>query len=388
MGASAVFSVGILLQIIGVNFGILLAGRLIGGFGSGVMTNAIPLYHSEIAPADIRGRLISFFTLMSIFGQIAGYFTTFGTSYVDSNWSWRAPWLLHIIVSVLFSLTMSSLPFSPRWLIDKGRYDEAKQVLVELHEVPGNHPLVEEEYENIVTEIEFERSLGDRTFIELFQGNNLKRTLLASFISVSTSFTGSIAIWYYAPQIFQSAGLDDTSTSIAATGGTGILSFITAFISLQYFIDRVGRRPLFLTGAFLMGTSMFVVGALFHVYTIVDVEKSTVTITNHYVRNTIIAFLYIFVAAFQFSWGTASYVYPVEIFNMRTRAKGVSFTVGLHWAFSIMITYCVPLFMAHTVSGVYFFFGSCCCAFFIACWFIPETKGKTLEEMEKLFGAQ
>ncbi|KAI9244231.1 general substrate transporter, partial [Helicostylum pulchrum] len=262
------------------------------------------------------------------------------------------------------------------------------QVLVELHQVPANHPLVMEEYENIVTEIEFERSLGDRTFLELFQGTNRKRTLLASFISISTSFTGSIAIWYYAPQIFQSAGLDDTSTSIAATGGTGILSFITAFISLQYFIDRVGRRPLFLTGAFVMGSSMFVVGAMFHVYTIVDVDTSTVTITNPYVRNTIIAFLYVFVAAFQFSWGTASYVYPVEIFNMRTRAKGLAFTVGLHWVFSIMITYCVPLFIAHTVSGVYFFFGSCCCAFFIGCWFIPETKGKTLEEMEELFGAQ
>ncbi|KAI8087271.1 general substrate transporter [Thamnidium elegans] len=387
IGASVIFSIGILLQIIGANFGVLLAGRLIGGFGSGTMTNAIPLYHSEIAPADIRGRLISFFTLMAIFGQIAGYFTTFGTSYVNSNWSWRAPWLLHIIVSVLFGLTVSILPFSPRWLIDKGRYEEAKQVLIELHEVPGTHPLVMEEYQNIVTEIEFERSLGERTYLELFQGTNLKRTLLASFISISTSFTGSIAIWYYAPQIFQSAGLDDTSTSIAATGGTGILSFIAAFISLQYFIDRVGRRPVFLIGAFVMGISMFVVGAMFHIYTIVDVEKSTVTITNPYVRNTIIAFLYVFVAAFQFSWGTASYVYPVEIFNMRTRAKGLALTAGLHWAFSILITYCVPLFIAHTVSGVYFFFGACCCAFFIGCCFIPETKGKTLEEMEELFGA-
>ncbi|KAI8088410.1 general substrate transporter [Thamnidium elegans] len=388
MAASAIFSVGILLQIIGVNFGVLLAGRLIGGFGSGTMTNAIPLYHSEIAPADIRGRLISFFTLMATFGQVAGYFTTFGTSYVDSNWSWRGPWLLHLIVCVLFGISMTNLPFSPRWLIDKERYEEAKQVLVELHEVPGTHPLVMEEYQNIVTEIKFERSLGDRTYLELFQGSNLKRTLLAFFISISTSFTGNVAIWYYAPQIFQSAGLDDTSTSIAATGGTGILSFVAAFISLQYFIDKVGRRPVFLIGASVMGISMFVVGAMFHAYTVVDVNTYSVTITNPYARNTIIAFLYIFIATFQFSWGTASYVYPAEIFNMRTRAKGLALTYGLNWAFSILITYCVPLFIAHTVSGVYFFFGSCCCVCFIGCCFIPETKGKTLEEMEELFGAK
>ncbi|KAI9354949.1 general substrate transporter [Pilaira anomala] len=388
MAAAGIFSTGILLQIIGVNFGILLAGRVIGGFGSGLMTNAIPLYHSEIAPADIRGRLISFFTLMATFGQVAGYFTTFGTSYVPSNWAWRGPWLLHLIVCVLFGISMISLPFSPRWLIDKGRYEEAKQVLVELHEVSAKHPLVIDEYDSIVSEIEFERSLGKRSYIELFQGSNLKRTLLSFFISISTSFTGSVAIWYYAPQIFQNAGLDDTSTSIAATGGTGILSFVAAFISLQYFIDRVGRRPVFLIGASVMGISMFVVGAMFHAYAIVDVETSAVTITNPYARNTIIAFLYIFIATFQFSWGTASYVYPAEVFNMRTRAKGLALTYGLNWAFSILITYCVPLFIAHTVSGVYFFFGSCCCVCFIGCCFIPETKGKTLEEMEKLFGAK
>lgn len=377
-----------LLQIIGANFGVLLAGRIIGGFGSGLMTNSIPLYHSEIAPPDIRGRLISFFTLMASFGQVAGYFVTFGTSYVESDWAWRAPWLLHIIVCVSFAGIIMTLPFSPRWLIDKERYEEAKTVLSELHEVPTSHSLVMNEYQDIFTEIEHERAMGDRTYTELFQGNNLKRTMLAFFISISTSFTGSAAIWYYAPQIIQSAGLSDASVSIAATGGTGIFALIAAFVSLQWCIDQWGRKPVFLVGAATMGISMFVVGAMFHVYTVVDVESYTVTITNPYARNTIIAFLYIFVAMFQFSWGTASYVYPAEIFNMRTRAKGLALTYGLNWAFTILITYCTPLFIAHTVSGVYFFFGACCCVCFIGCCFIPETKGKTLEEMEYVFGAK
>jgi MFS family permease len=289
-----------LLQIIGTNFGVLLAGRIVGGFGAGLMTNAIPLYHSEIAPPDIRGRLISFFTLMACFGQLVGYFTTFGTSYIDSDWCWRAPWLLHIIVCVMFAGIIVTLPYSPRWLIDKGRYEEAKHVLVDLHQVPGNHPLVSQEYEEIIAEIEFERSLGDRTYLELFQGTNLKRTLLSFFISISTSFTGNVAIWYYAPQIILSAGMDSVSASIAATGGTGILSLIAAFISLQWFIDKWGRRPVFLVGAAAMGISMFIVGAMFSVYTTVDVENYAVTITNPYARNTIIAMLYIFVASFQF----------------------------------------------------------------------------------------
>lgn len=388
IAAATLFSIGILLQIIGANFGVLLAGRCVGGLGAGLMTNAIPLYHSEIAPPDIRGRLISFFTLMGCFGQLVGYFTTFGTSYVNSDWCWRAPWLLHIIVCIAFGGIIATLPFSPRWLIDKDRHEEAKKVLMELHQVPINHPLVVREYEDIASEIEFERSLGDRTYLELFQGHNLKRTLLCFFISIATSFTGSVAIWYYAPQIILSTGLGSVSASIAATGGTGIVSLIAAFISLQYCIDKWGRRPVFLVGAACMGISMFVAGAMFSVYTVVDVESYTVTITNPYARNTIIAMLYLFVASFQFSWGTASYVYPSEVFNMRTRAKGLALTFGLNWAFTILITYCAPLFMAHTVAGVFFFFGSCCVVCFIGCCFIPETKGKTLEEMEYVFGAK
>ncbi|KAI7906281.1 general substrate transporter [Cokeromyces recurvatus] len=389
IAASAIFCIGILLEIIGVNFGLLLAGRLIGGFGSGLMNSAIPLYHSEIAPADIRGRLISFFTLMASLGQVTGYFVTFGTSYVTTNWSWRGPWLLHIIVCIIFTGIMTQMPFSPRWLIDKGRYDEGLEVLMELHEVTDpKHVIVSREYNEIVQEIEFEHTLGDVRYVELFVGTNLKRTLISFFISISTSFTGYAAIGYYAPQIIQNAGLSDASTSIAATGGTGILSLLMAFVSLQWFIDRVGRKPVFLIGASIMGISMFIVGALFQVYIKVDVESYVVMVTNVYARNAIIAFLYIFMGTYQFSWGTVSYVYPAEVFNMRTRAKGLALTYALNWGFSILITYCVPLFLAHTVSGVYFFFGSCCCICFIGCCFIPETKGKTLEEMEYVFGAK
>ncbi|KAI9486212.1 MAG: general substrate transporter [Benjaminiella poitrasii] len=389
MAASMIFCIGILFQIIGANFGLLLAGRLIGGFGSGLLNSAIPLYHSEIAPPDIRGRLISFFTLMSSLGQVVGYFVTFGTSYVASNWSWRGPWLLHLIVCVLFIAIMVTLPFSPRWLIYQVRYEEAQKVLMDLHEVTSaTNPVVAREFDDIVQEIEFERSLGKVRYTELFVGKNLKRTLMAFFISISTSFTGSVAIGYYAPQMIQSAGLSDASTSIAATGGTGLFSMIMAFVSLQWFIDRVGRKPLFLVGAAVMGISMFVVGALFQTSVAVDVNSGAVTVKSVNARNAIIAFLYIFMGTYQFSWGTASYVYPAEIFNMRTRAKGLALTYGLNWAFSILITYCIPLFLAHTVSGVYFFFGACCCVCFVGCWFIPETKGKTLEEMEYVFGAK
>ncbi|KAI8099419.1 general substrate transporter [Halteromyces radiatus] len=387
-GASLIFCIGVLFQIIGYNFALLCAGRLVTGFGAGLMTNAIPLYHSEISPPDIRGRLISLFTLMSTFGQVIGYFVTFGTSYLTTDWSWRAPWMVQLFSGALFGVFALTLPFSPRWLVDQGRTNEALDVLADLNELQTDHPAVQREYNEIKTEIEFEQSLGNRTYGELFVGSNLKRTLIAFFISISTSFTGSVAIWYYSPQIMASAGLSDVSASIATSGASGILSIIATFFSLQFMIDRLGRVPVFQIGAGLMGISMFVVGAMFACYTVVNVDTGEVIVVNTNARNTIIAFIYIFTASFAFSYGMASYLYPAEIFNMRCRAKGLALTYGLNWGFSILITYCVPLFMASTVSGVYFFFGACCVVCLIGVSFIPETKGKTLEEMEILFGAK
>ncbi|KAL0097141.1 general substrate transporter [Phycomyces blakesleeanus] len=378
-------AIGSLLSGFCCDVTILLIGRAIGGFGAGLMSNAIALYHSEIAPPDIRGRLISFFTLMSLLGQVAGYFFTFYTSHWTSNWSWRAPWMFQITVCASCAILLNVLPFSPRWLIDHGYSEDALLVLAELHSTDVDDIAVQKEYEGIKSEIEFEQSLGHRTYSELFHGSNRKRTFISFFITISTSFTGSVAIWYYAPQIFMDAGMTDVSSSIAATGGTGILSFFATAVSLRWFVDDWGRKPIFLSGSVLMGVSMFVIGTMFSQYTVLDTNTGKVIVTNTCARGTIIAFIYIFTATFSSTYGIATFVYPAEIFNMRTRAKGLALSYSLNWVFSILIAYSVPLFITYTVSGLYFFFGTCCIICFIGCCFIPETKGRTLEEMEILF---
>ncbi|ORX43690.1 general substrate transporter [Hesseltinella vesiculosa] len=385
VGATVVFCIGVLLQTIGYNFGMVCAGRLITGFGAGLMGNGIPLYHSEISPPDVRGRLISLFTFMSTTGQVVGYFVTFGTTYVDSDWSWRGPWLIQLMFGIVFGVFVSFLGYSPRWLIDHGRKEEALKTLAQLNELPENHVLVHNEFKAIVDELEFEQSLGKRTYKELFVGTNLRRTMLAFFISISTAFTGSDAIWYYAPQILQNAGLTDLSSSIAASGGSGLLSMLATFISMQFIIDRYGRKPVFIVGAAVMGLAMFVVGGMFAGYAQIDPNTGTVIVNDTNARNTIIAFVYVFTATFAATYGLASYVYPAEVFNMRCRAKGLALTFGLNWGFSILITYCVPLFMATTVSGVFFFFGACCVVCCIGDFFIPELKGLSLESVEELF---
>lgn len=379
---TTIFAVGALFETIGANFGLLMAGRLLVGFGEGFLTNAIPLYHTEIAPPDIRGRLISLFSATSSVGTIVGYFVNFGTSYLSSDWSWRAPFLVQLGVCLLLYMAIF-LPYSPRWLIDKGRKEEALYVLARLHESTIDDPEVRNEYDYICEEIETERSFGTRSFAECFRGTNLKRTLFALFTGNGAAFTGTYSINYYSPQIFQQAGVGSTSISLATSGASNVLVLIVSLLTVM-FIDKLGRRGVFASGAFIMGASMYIVGGLFQGYNYVD-SDGNVSLSNPHARNCVIAFVFIFQAAYAYSWGPVAYIYPAEISNTRTRAKVIALAYGLNWAVGIFMTFVMPIFMDNTIYGGYYFFGACCSVLFLGSFLLPETKGKTLEEIDRIF---
>ncbi|KAI8063017.1 general substrate transporter [Thamnidium elegans] len=363
--SSFLLSTGIIFELIGLNATTLLIGRLVGGIGTGLMTNAIPLYQSEIAPSDIRGRLISIFSLLVSFGQMVGYFITFGTSYLESDWSWRVPWLIQLTLCFLFSISLIILPYSPRWLIDQGRTSEALEILTKLH---NSSQVAHQDY----LEIKSLKDTNTSTYYELFQGTNLKRTLYSFFISIATCFAGNVIISYFAPQIFKNAGLGEVSISLALAGGTGFLSLLFTALSLGWWIDIWGRKMLFFIGSFISAICMIVIGLMFQ-------SK------NIYAQYTIIFCIYLFSASFAGTWGVANYVYTAEVFSMKCRAKGLSLTYAISWACSIFITYCTPYFLAYSISGVYFFFGACSIITLIGITLIPETKGKSLEQIDFMF---
>jgi MFS family permease len=188
-----VFGLGVLMQVIGMKYGVLLAGRIIAGIGDGIITNAVPLYHSEIAPADIRGRLISLYTVMKSFGTLVGYFVTYGTSYLTTSWGWRAPWLIELLLCIILGLYSFTLPFSPRWLIYQGREEESLQVLSQLREAAIDDVNIQSEFNEIKQELDFERSLGKATILELFQGTNRKRTIISFTLALGAALTGTQA---------------------------------------------------------------------------------------------------------------------------------------------------------------------------------------------------
>ncbi|OBZ86121.1 High-affinity gluconate transporter ght3 [Choanephora cucurbitarum] len=358
---------------------------MISGTGVGLMTNAIPLYQTEIAPANMRGRLISLFALFSSFGQMMGYMVAYGSSYLQMDWSWRAPWFIQLMLCSLYIATTYFLPCSPRWLISQGRQEEGLQVLCDMYHTSSDDSVLQDMYSEIVSLIETEDQLKEHSsFLALFQdSNNLKRTCCALFVSLATCFSGNIVVTFYAPQIFREAGLDSVSGSLALTGAISGLSLLFSAISLYCWIDSWGRKALFFTGSVISAVCMIVMGYVFHFFATWD--DGNMTVNNIYACGVIIVCMVLFSASFAGTWGVANYVYTAEIFSMRCRAKGLSLTYALSWASSILITFVVPYCLSYSASEVYLFFGACSVITLVGIVYIPETKRKSLEQIDSMF---
>ncbi|RUS32837.1 LOW QUALITY PROTEIN: hypothetical protein BC938DRAFT_474112 [Jimgerdemannia flammicorona] len=442
-----------------------------------------PTDHSEIAPPRIRGRLITLFQLAITLGIALGYFVDLGTQNLEGSASWRVPFAIQIVTSVALAAGCLVLPYSPRWLIYYGRDEEGLAALASMR-AGGDRTDVDvvREYGEIRAEIKLEREMAETSWIELVKGTVLKRTLIGVFIQTFQQFTGINGVLYFAPVIFAQAGLDSYTTSLIATGVTGIVNFVFTIPPLLW-MDQVGRkyvwnllqsvillefplmplrfspfsRPALVSGAAIQAVAMFTIGGSFAAGSYID-ETGAVVISSRAVQWTIVAFIFIFVAGiaieydftfarfttrlaytfsvnirFAYSWGAVGTVYPagkgtsltitiglysavesmisaptpisllsisaytmkLEIFPMRLRSKGMSITTGSNWLFNIVVTFVTPVVIAKSTYALYFFFAACCVVmtyliFYpshqVVCCFIPETKGRTLEEMEDVFG--
>ncbi|KAI9283132.1 general substrate transporter [Sporodiniella umbellata] len=342
---------GIGFELLGLHTSVLWVGRLLAGLGTGLMTNAIPLYQAEIAPAALREKMVSMYSLLTYSGQLMGYFVTFGTSYWVNDWGWRGPWLLQLGLCGLWYVLLPLLPPSPRW--------------VEMQGVSRLQPKPQPIH-----------------YRSLFQGTDRQRTLWAFFIALATCLMGHVVILYYAPHIFRNAGLDNVSISLALTGGVGALSLLANTLSLRYWVW--GRRALFSIGALLASVLMATVGLLFYLFA--TIQDGVMLLPHFWARVAITVCIYLFSIVFAGTWAIGTYLYTAEIFSNHQRAKGLSLTYAISWAGSILITFATPYLLDYSVSAVYFFFAACSFGtFLVVLGFLPETQGKSLEEIDLLF---
>nr|ADM21463.1 sugar transporter [Rhizophagus intraradices] len=391
---SVVFVVGGILQASSTTFAQMYTGRVIAGLAVGELSMIVPLYQSEISPKEIRGRLVSLQQWSITIGIAISFWIDYATLQIDSPQQWRIPLWIQIVPAIILVIGTFFLPFSPRWLVDHDRDEEAITVLANLRSKGDrNATVVQEEFREIKETVIFEREIAAKSYWELLKvgpENIRRRVLLGVFIQAFQQLTGINAIMYYAPQIFSNAGLADNSSRLLATGVNGLVNMLATIPAIVW-IDRLGRKPTLISGGLLMGSSMIIIGSILAThgtkYFDESLGKHFVYLDNKGSSYAVIVFIYVFVASFAYSWGPTGWIYPAEIFPLRIRGKAMSVTTACNWLFNFVIGLVVPILLDSIIWGTYLIFGIFCVLMAAAIYiFYPETKGKSLEEMDNLFG--
>ncbi|HXT75179.1 MAG TPA: sugar porter family MFS transporter [Candidatus Eisenbacteria bacterium] len=344
------------------NWSALVAFRFIGGLGIGGSSVLGPMYIAELAPAKYRGRLVGMFQFNVVLGILLAYLSNYlvGLFHLGAT-EWRWKFGVPALPAALFLVMLFGIPRSPRWLVKKRRVDEARGVLQLIGEENA-----EQELQDIVQSIDTEHAASDA----LFSWKYRLPIFLAVSIGMFNQLSGINAILYYMNDIFIQAGFSKVSGDLQAVaiGGTNLL-FTMIAVSL---IDRVGRKTLLLIGS--VGTALSLAGVAYIFFT-------------HQHPGFLVWLLVGFIAFFAFSQGAVIWVYIGEVFPNQVRAKGQSLGSFSHWFMNGVISLTFPLMAAS--SGAYpfvFFSAMMVLQLFVVAFFYPETKGVSLEEMQRKLG--
>jgi sugar porter (SP) family MFS transporter len=332
--------------------------RFIGGLGIGASTVAAPAYISEIAPAKNRGRLVGFYQFMLVFGILMAFISNYALSGIGEN-DWR--WMVGVeaFPAIIYTLFVLSVPKSPRWLLTKGRRKEAEKVL----------SLISPEIS--IADLEADMNVdqtSDRSSENIFIKKYRFPLTLAFLIAFFNQFSGINAFLYYAPRIFEAAGLGE-STALLSSIGIGVTNLLFTILGI-FLIDRLGRKQLMYYGSIGYITSLSLVAAAF----IFNWEGLAVPI-----------FLFLFIASHAIGQGAVIWVFISEVFPNHLRASGQAFGSSVHWVLAWLIPSSIPFLFSWVGPGPVFAFFAIMMVLQLAWvhYFMPETKGVSLEELSK-----
>ena len=377
--ASLLFMLGALVEALAPGSLVLVAGRLIVGFGVGVASVAAPLYAAEMAPAHLRGRFVSLYQLAITIGIFIAYLVDYILSHYQG---WRAMLGVSAVPAILLIVAMVPLPDSPRWYMTAGRRADAARSLRKIE--PSDH--VDADLEKIATTLE-EEARSAATWATVFATQWRRPLVIGVTLAVLQQFTGINAIIYYANQIFASAGFTSPdSQSLATLWAIGAVNVVATFVAVAW-VDRFGRRPLLFIGTTGMGLSLVVVGAMF---LRLGAVKSATTASHGPTGEGLITLvaLVVFIACFAFSLGPVVWTVINEIFPSSVRGKAVAVATAANWfAAWVVSQFFLTLVGLITSTGVFWLFAFFCLVTFVFVRrMVPETKGKSLEQIQSMWG--
>lgn len=364
-------SVGTALPI---SFSMFVIFRIVGGIGVGIASMVVPMYIAEIAPPKRRGALVGNYQLAIVIGIVVVYFVNYfialqGDAAWNLNMGWRWMFGSEIIPSILFIFFIFLIPESPRWLLQKGKSDEAIAVLQKIN-TAEDAIQVQSEIQNSI------HQANKNQWSQLVNPNFKKALFVGVGLSVLQQLTGINAILYYAPEIFKSLG-SSTDVSLLETSILGIVNLIFTLLAIRW-VDKMGRKPLLYIGSIGMTIALAAVG--FFIY-------------FDAMGNWVLPFLLLFMASFSISWGPIVWVLLSEIFPSKIRSLALAISVFIQWVANFIVTQVFPSLVENewlneNFNGAFpFYLFSIICLFslFFVWKKIPETKNKTLEEMETLW---
>lgn len=341
----------------------LIVARLLLGFAVGIASFTAPLYLSEIAPEQSRGAMISLYQLMITIGILVAFISNTMFSY---SGAWR--WMLGVIAipAVILLIAVIMLPRSPRWLMMRGRKDEARQVL---HKLRNSAAEVEQELNDIETQLrQPQESWG------LFLANrNFRRSVaLGMLLQVVQQFTGMNVVMYYAPRIFGMAGFVDPVAQMWGTVIVGLTNVLATFIAIA-FVDRWGRKPILYAGFAVMALGIGTLGTLLHL-----------GMENQSQQMFAIAMLLLFISGFAMSAGPLIWVICSEIQPIKGRDFGIAASTFSNWIANMLVgaTFLTMLNTLGNAQTFWLYAGLNVLFIFLVIYLVPETKGVSLEQIE------
>ncbi|KKZ60965.1 hypothetical protein EMCG_04388 [[Emmonsia] crescens] len=370
-------SIGALLQCTAYDLPHLIIGRIVTGIGNGINTSTVPTWQSETAQAHDRGKLIMIQGSLITGGITFSYWINYGFAWIgDQEVAWRFPLAFQITFAVIIFCSILNLPESPRWLVMQNRNEEALDILEALNEKPRDDPTIKAELEAIEATVQ-EMSKGTyRSLFRMSEYREFHRVALAYVVQMYQQISGINLITYYAPQLYSQIGLVGSHLPKLLAACNGTEYFMASFIPI-YIIEKVGRRPLMLFGAAGMSISMAVLAGANYRLTHLDDSRAGIAQA---------VFLFVFNTFFAIGWLGMTWLYPAEIVPLRIRAPANALSTSANWIFNFMVVMITPVAFNNIGYQTYIIFAVINAFIFPTVYFFfPETRYRSLEEMDSIF---
>jgi sugar porter (SP) family MFS transporter len=348
---------------------VLIVGRIVVGLGIGLASASVPVYISEVSPANARGWQVSLFQLAITVGILVAYIVDYAFAAIQG---WRWMFGLAVVPAAIFGLGMLFLPESPRWLARRGHHDKARAMLMRIRGTS-----------DVSAELqEIERSLthaNERGQLSDLLAPSIRPALLVGIgLAIFQQVTGINTVIYYAPLIIQSAGISSASGAILATAGIGLVNVLMTIVAM-WLIDRMGRRPLLLVGIAGMAITLGLLGLAFYVS-----GKSVALVWLAVIS------MMVYVGSFAISLGPIFWLLISEIYPLKIRNSAEGLSAAFNWGSNLLVSLTfLTLLQMIGPTRTFWLYGLLAVAAWIFSYFrVPETKGRTLEEIEEFWRAR